>query len=114
MLGAVVISQEMYKLSVVLGVDDILKAIRFSTRVTHPEGNYRYENIVFNIVDGVLIGIAPFHQKVVDAWGVNVIEDLGDGLVVAQCPDCEGAGVCNTCNSTGRLRGLLQDIKGLL
>jgi hypothetical protein len=69
---------------------DILEAANSSAIYsTHPIATHRFEDILFTIEDGVIVG-AYVEAKLAK----HVMKDI--------CPDCQDdGGYCVTCNSTG-------------
>lgn len=101
-------------------MDRLLEMVRLSVRVTHVNGNRRYEDFVFNVVGGEIIDVSKIEQT------TPVVKDCetcgGDSMlpVFDECSACEGQGCplcdeglvrawipCPICNQSpvGKMRG---------
>lgn len=85
--------------------------VRYSTRVTHPLGNRRYEGYLFLVQGDKVLGFGKVDERVGDDKsagrnGIGACPYCDRGLVRSSipCPHCKGAG-CASCRSLGGQSG---------
>lgn len=85
--------------------DNLDYMVKFAARVTHPAGNFRYEDYVFLIEDDQVKSVSGFEDEI----ELEVLE-VKDTHMKVKCPLCSGAG-CFLCNQKGSIEGSVGEIQ---
>lgn len=80
----------------------LLEMVEASARVTHPKGNRRHHNWVFQVENNVVKSMSPLPFGEISSTIQRVAPKPGPGefLTYDECEDCEGAG-CKKCDFKG-------------
>ena len=88
-----------------VNLEQLQDMVRLSARCTHPEGNRRFEDYIFNVqgnrVTSITIGVERY-ETTVQLFDCKQCRDTGKVQVFNPCERCEGGG-CNFCD-----RGLVR------
>ena len=75
----------------------LLDMVYLSAPITHPNGNRRYENWIFRLVNSVVVSVHFIKCE--------TCEDKRRVQVETECPKCHGAvgQACNECHGSGNI-----------
>ncbi len=86
--------------------DKLADMIRRSTRITHPNGNRRFENYLFNVEGDRVTAFGTLDEPAVQSIAKDMLCPRCDqGLMptLIPCPICGGRG-CEGCDRQGKIR----------
>lgn len=84
--------------------DALLKMVTASAKVTHPCGNRRYKDYVFNVYGNEVRGVSRFQTGIAKhKESCAICGDVGKLIVYDECPHCYGE-KCAKCNQEGTIR----------
>ena len=78
---------------------ELQEQVRLSARCTHPQGNRRFEDIIFRVIGQRVVSIYAKDVLIETTEYYNCVtcRDSGRVQVFDQCEHCEGAG-CSRCD----------------
>jgi RecJ-like exonuclease len=71
--------------------------LRHSVRITHPNGNRRYEDFLFMVEGFMVLSMGRVTAGMKPAFTCEVCRDTGRMSVFNQCKECDGTG-CDHCD----------------